>query len=498
MSSSARTEFDVVVVGAGLSGVAAAHYLRTECPNESFVLLEGRDAIGGTWDLFRYPGVRSDSDMFTLGYSFRPWASDQSIAHGPAIRDYVHATAQAEGVLPQIRFRHRVSAAAWDSTRARWSVEVLADGVATEFSCRFLFFCSGYYDYAQGYQPQWPGREGFAGRIVHPQHWPADLDCTGKRVVVIGSGATAVTLLPALAEQAAHVTMLQRSPSYILAVPARDVIGRALQAVLPRKLSYRLIRWKNILIAAALFQFARRRPAAARRWLVRQAQSQSGPAIAPRHLEPRYEPWDQRLCFVPDADLFRALRSGKASIVTDQVEGFTAGGLRRLGRRAAGRHRGDGDRTAAADVRWRPAGGRRASGRGRQVRRVQGNDAGRRAQLRHVHGLHECFLDPALRADRTPGLPHPEPHARARRGRVHAGPRGRRRRDPSCPGPQLRLCATGGGAAAAAGHAQALAHLPELPARPDRPAPGPAARRRAAVCPPWRGAALTACTCSPS
>jgi monooxygenase len=326
--SSARTEFDVVVVGAGLSGVAAAHYLRTECPNESFVLLEGRDAIGGTWDLFRYPGVRSDSDMFTLGYSFRPWTSDQSIAQGPAIRDYVRATAQAEGVLPQIRFRHRVSAAAWDSTRARWSVEVLADGVATEFSCRFLFFCSGYYDYAQGYQPQWPGRERFAGRIVHPQHWPADLDCTGKRVVVIGSGATAVTLLPALAEQAAHVTMLQRSPSYILAVPGHDGIGRALQAVLPRKLSYRLIRWKNILIAAALFQFARRRPAAARRWLVRQAQSQSGPAIAPRHLEPRYEPWDQRLCFVPDGDLFRALRSGKASIVTDQVEGFTAGGLR--------------------------------------------------------------------------------------------------------------------------------------------------------------------------
>jgi monooxygenase len=328
MSSSTGTEFDVVVVGAGLSGVAAAHYLRTECPHESFVLLEGRDAIGGTWDLFRYPGVRSDSDMFTLGYSFRPWASDQAIALGPAIRDYVQETAEAEGAMPHIRFRHLVQSAAWDSTRARWTVDVLADGVATQFTCRFLFFCSGYYDYARGYDPQWPGREIFTGRVVHPQHWPADLDCSGKRVVVVGSGATAVTLLPALAEQAAHVTMLQRSPSYILAVPARDAIGGMLQALLPRRLAYRIIRWKNILLSAALFQFARRRPAAARRWLVRQAQSQSGPAVEAHHLEPRYEPWDQRLCFVPDADLFRALRSGKASMVTDQVEAFTAGGLR--------------------------------------------------------------------------------------------------------------------------------------------------------------------------
>jgi monooxygenase len=328
MADNTSTEFDVVVVGAGLSGVAAAHYLRTECPQERFVVLEGRDAVGGTWDLFRYPGVRSDSDMFTLGYSFQPWTSDATIAGGAAIRDYVRETAQAEGILPQIRFGHRVQGASWDSAAARWTLAVQAGGEAMQFTCRFLFFCSGYYDYAQGYAPQWAGRERFAGRIVHPQHWPPGLDCTGKRVVVVGSGATAVTLLPALAAQAAHVTMLQRSPSYILAVPARDPIGRALQVMLPRRLAYRLIRWKNITLAAALFQFARRRPAAARRWLVGQAQSRSGPGIAARHLEPRYEPWDQRLCFVPDADLFHALRSGKASIVTDQIEAFTPEGVR--------------------------------------------------------------------------------------------------------------------------------------------------------------------------
>jgi cation diffusion facilitator CzcD-associated flavoprotein CzcO len=320
------TEFDVLVVGAGISGIAAGHYLRTECPDRSFAILEGRDAIGGTWDLFRYPGIRSDSDMFTLGFTFRPWTSDAAIAEGPAIRNYIQETAREEGLQDRIRFRHRVTAAAWDSREARWTVQVDAAGEPQTWRCRFLFFCSGYYDYSRGHDPEFPDRDRFAGRIVHPQHWPQDLDAAGKRIVVIGSGATAVTLIPALAQSAAHVTMVQRSPSYILAIPGRDAIGRGLQRMLPRKLAYRLIRWKNILLSTALYQLSRRRPQAMRRWLVQQAHKYSGVDV--QHLQPKYEPWDQRLCIVPDADLFATLRSGRASIVTDQVAGYTPAGLR--------------------------------------------------------------------------------------------------------------------------------------------------------------------------
>lgn len=319
-------EFDVVIVGAGLSGIAAAHYLQRECPQERFVILEGRAAIGGTWDLFRYPGVRSDSDMFTLGYSFRPWTSDAAIARGADIRRYIEDTAREEGVLPHIRFGHRVTGAQWDSASSRWTVDVTAAGTTLRITCRFLFFCSGYYDYAQGHDPQWPGRSSFGGRIVHPQRWPEGLDYAGKRVLVIGSGATAITLLPSLAREAAHVTMLQRSPSYIIALPARDGIGAALQRVLPRTEAYRVIRWKNVLLSTALFQFMRRWPQASRRWLVRQAQARSG--VAAKHLEPPYDPWDQRLCIDPDAELFRALRAGKASIVTDRIEAFTPLGVK--------------------------------------------------------------------------------------------------------------------------------------------------------------------------
>lgn len=322
-------EFDVVVVGAGLSGIAAGYHLQARCPTRSYVILEARDAIGGTWDLFRYPGVRSDSDMFTLGYSFRPWTSDAAIASGPAIRDYVRETARLHGIDQRIRFGHRVRAAAWDSRQARWSVTVEAAGAEQRLRCRFLFFCSGYYDYARGHEPDFPGRDSFAGRIVHPQHWPADLSCAGRKVVVIGSGATAVTLLPALAAQAAHVTMLQRSPSYIIALPARDALGAALQRVLPARAAYTLIRWKNILLALGLYQYARRWPGSAKRLLRRAAQARLGPQFdVAKHLQPRYEPWDQRLCIAPDADLFRAVRAGRASIVTDQIAGFTPRGIR--------------------------------------------------------------------------------------------------------------------------------------------------------------------------
>lgn len=327
--------FDVVIVGAGLSGIAAAHYLQAMRPQRgqhtgsSYTILESRDAIGGTWDLFRYPGVRSDSDMFTLGYSFRPWQGDSSFAPGPAIRDYVRATAREEGIEPHIRYGHRVTAAAWDSSQARWTVTAFEGESEVRFTCRFLFFCSGYYDYAQGHAPRWPGQEQFGGRVVHPQSWPQDVDWKDKQVVVIGSGATAVTLVPELAATAAQVTMLQRSPSYVVALPARDRIGAWLRRWLPARLSHPLVRWKNITLATAFYQYARRRPAAVRRMLLRQAQHFLGKSFdVQRHLAPRYNPWDQRLCIAPDADFFRAIRAGRARIATGEIAGFTPGGIR--------------------------------------------------------------------------------------------------------------------------------------------------------------------------
>jgi cation diffusion facilitator CzcD-associated flavoprotein CzcO len=323
-------DFDVIIVGAGLSGIATAYYLQTELPALRFTLLEARDAIGGTWDLFRYPGVRSDSDMYTLGYSFRPWDSDLSIASGGAIRDYIRETARLYGIDRRIRFGHRLVAAQWSSVTARWTLTVrTADGHERALQCRFLQLCSGYYDYERGHDPGFAGEAEFRGTRVHAQHWPQDLQTEGRRIVVIGSGATAVTLVPELAKTAAHVTMLQRSPSYILAIPAVDVIARAARRLLPRRLAYRLVRKKNVLLGALLYRQARRHPQAVKAWLLKRAQRALPAGFdAATHLTPRYQPWDQRLCLVPDGDLFAALRSGRASIVTDRIERFVPEGVK--------------------------------------------------------------------------------------------------------------------------------------------------------------------------
>jgi len=320
---------DVLIIGAGISGIDFAYHLQTRCPDKSYAILEARDAIGGTWDLFRYPGVRSDSDMYTLGFPFRPWAGDKAIVEGPEIRAYVEETARAFGIDRRIRFRHRVTGASWSSAEARWTVEVEADGEARRFSCGFLYLASGYYDYEQGYRPDWPGEADFRGRIVHPQFWPEDLDTAGKRIVVIGSGATAVTLVPALAETAAHVTMLQRSPSYVVARPSRDRIAGWLQRRLPPGLADKATRWKNVLLGIFFFSRARKRPDKVRKLILNMA-AESLPEgyDVERHFSPRYNPWDQRLCLVPDGDLFAAMKAGRVSVVTDTIERFMTDGLR--------------------------------------------------------------------------------------------------------------------------------------------------------------------------
>ncbi|MFJ6197887.1 flavin-containing monooxygenase [Micromonospora sp. NPDC092111] len=327
----ATDHVDVLIVGAGLSGIGAACHLRRDCPDKTYAVLEARDAIGGTWDLFRYPGIRSDSDMFTLGYSFKPWTDPKAIADGESIRRYVRQTARDYGVEEHIRFQHRVVRAEWDRATARWTVHARRDDTAEDvvLTCGFLFTCAGYYRYDAGHTPEFPGVERYTGRLVHPQHWPADLDHTGSRVVVIGSGATAVTLVPALAARAAHVTMLQRSPTYVIALPARDRIADALRRWLPPKAAYPVVRWKNVLLGTANYQLSRRAPKLVRSLLRRAAKGRLPAGYdVDRHFSPRYDPWDQRLCVVPDGDLFAALTAGRASVVTDTVDTFTPGGVR--------------------------------------------------------------------------------------------------------------------------------------------------------------------------
>ncbi|MEU6559345.1 flavin-containing monooxygenase [Nocardia nova] len=321
-------EYDVLVVGAGLSGIDAAYRIQSECPGRTYAILEGRSSLGGTWDLFRYPGVRSDSDMVTLGYPFSPWANPKTIADGSEIREYIRHTARNYGIDRHIRFDRKVTAATWSSAEARWTVTVEADGELETYTCSFLYLCCGYYSYSGGFAPDFPDKDVFCGPVIHPQHWPDDLDYAGKRVVIIGSGATAVTLVPAMAERAAHVTMLQRSPTYINALPATDPIANALIGFLPPRSLDSLLRWKNAFLTTAFYQFSQRFPRQAKKLLRSQAVKHlEGVVDVDPHFTPHYNPWDQRMCLAPDGDFFAALRSRKASIVTDTISRFTESGI---------------------------------------------------------------------------------------------------------------------------------------------------------------------------
>ncbi len=373
--------FDVLIIGAGLSGIGAGAHLRMQCPEKTFAILEGREAMGGTWDLFRYPGVRSDSDMFTLGYRFRPWSDPKAIADGPAILNYIRETSQEYDLDKEIRFGHSVKRAEWSSQNSQWTVEVnvssarvssphvskgAADIEAPKYdqngavyqaetravasvphrpedlplrrkdakpetvflTCSFLYLCTGYYDYEKGYTPEWPGFEGYAGTIVHPQKWQADLDYSGKSVVVIGSGATAVTLVPAMAEKAGHVTMLQRSPTYVVSMPAEDKIANTLRAVLPAKAAYALTRWKNVLRQMFFYTLSRKKPEFMKNLIAKGVKNEIGEEYLEKHFRPKYDPWDQRLCVVPNSDLFESIREGRSTIITGEIETFTRSGVR--------------------------------------------------------------------------------------------------------------------------------------------------------------------------
>ena len=321
----------MLIIGAGISGIGAACHLLDQSPGRSFTILESRDSIGGTWDLFRYPGIRSDSDMFTLGFSFRPWKEAKAIADGPSILNYLHETVRDHGVEDKIHFGYRVLRADWSSADARWTVEAQRtdSGETVQITCAFLFACTGYYRYDEGYTPEFPGIERFGGQVIHPQHWPEDLDYAGKRVVIIGSGATAVTLVPSMAGIAEHVTMLQRSPSYVVSLPARDAIADFLRRVLPAKAAYSIVRWKNVLLMMTSYKLSRRYPNFMKK-VFRKGVERNLPAgyDVEKHFTPTYNPWTQRVCLVPDGDLFNVLSDGSASVVTDHIETFTEKGIK--------------------------------------------------------------------------------------------------------------------------------------------------------------------------
>lgn len=321
---------DVLIVGAGISGIGAAYHLQARCPGKTYAIIEARDAVGGTWDLFRYPGIRSDSDMYTFGFNFKPWVSPRAISPGEDIRRYIAEAAAENGIDRHITFGHRVVAANWCSASALWTAQVkdLATGALREFTSHFFFSCGGYYNYDEGYTPEFRGVDSFRGEIIHPQKWPEKLDYAGRKIIVIGSGATAVTLVPSLASTAASVVMLQRSPTYIVSRPEQDAFGNRLRRILPARLAYGVTRWKNILWGMYIYRLSRRRPEAVKKFIIDGIKAHLGPDFdVDRHFTPGYRPWDQRICLVPDADLFRAIRRGTVTVVTDRIESFTATGI---------------------------------------------------------------------------------------------------------------------------------------------------------------------------
>lgn len=332
--------YDVVIVGAGLSGIGSAYWLQQKCPDKRYIILEARQTMGGTWDLFRYPGIRSDSDMFTFGYAFKPWKDPKSIAEGESIREYLVETARENNIDKKVRFGHKVIGAVWSSEKAYWTLEVsLAEGEEKrEIRTRFLYMCSGYYNYQEAYRPTFAGEEDYKGKIVIPQFWPEELDYTGKKVIVVGSGATAVTLVPTMAGTAAEVSMLQRSPSYILPLPDKDSLYLGLKKWLPNRMAYKLTRWKNLLLSMLIYQLSRQFPQRAKQLMMKMATQRLGPDYeVEKHFNPNYNPWDQRLCLIPNGDLYEAIHSGKATVITDHIDRFTPRGIRlRSGRELEG------------------------------------------------------------------------------------------------------------------------------------------------------------------
>lgn len=321
--------YDVVVVGAGLSGIGAGYHMQHSCADMSYTILEARAGMGGTWDLFQYPGIRSDSDMYTLGFPFSPWKNPKAIADGPAILEYIRETARKFGIDQKIQYHHKVIEASWSDDTRKWTLTIAPhEQVKNEkVQCRFLLVCSGYYDYESGYLPEFAGYDDYRGILIHPQHWPRDFDYSDKTIIVIGSGATAVTLVPELAKKAAKVVMLQRTPTYIISLPRHDRIAEAIKYVLPQKAAYHVIRWKNILLALGFYEASRRWPYHVKQWIQKRIRQHLGENFDMRHFTPPYNPWDQRLCIVPDADLFDAIKCGKAEIVTDQINRFTEKGI---------------------------------------------------------------------------------------------------------------------------------------------------------------------------